>query len=204
MHYNNNFKISFLASLLHPSSSMRELDGSELYQALNYAKRLDEEEVSEIIERFQLEQTALSQVVFNVFPAVIAEQNQDMSYMFLALCFDVLCVFQKAFGPLPSQEGMDFNWLEKQAMLLEAELQSLLKEREMDEKIRARLRNRFLQRSAQSSPQPVLVQFLNKAIEDFAAESPDRASAVSVTQTMIFIVVQLFDNLYNHGRKQRQ
>jgi hypothetical protein len=178
---------------------MRELDGSELYQALKYAKHLDEEEVSEIIELFQFDQAALSQAIFNVFPAVIAEQNQDMSYLFLALCFDVLCIFQQAFGPLPYQEGMDFDWLEKQAMLLEAELQSLIKKRNMDEKIRARLQNRFMQRSTQGSSQPVLVRFMNKAIEDFAAESLDRKAAIRVTQTMIFIVVQLFSNLYSHA-----
>jgi hypothetical protein len=177
---------------------MHELDGSELYHALEYARRLDEEEAGEIINRFRLEQPALWQAVFNIFPAVIAGQHEAMSGLFMVLCFDVLCVFQQAFGALPSREGMDFEWLEKQAILLEAELQALVKERDMDEKIRSRLRERFLQRSAQGSPQPGLIRFLNQAVEDFAAESPDRAPAIRVTQTMIFIVVQLFSNLYRH------
>lgn len=202
LHPNRHYSGKLFIPFLYQSDTMRELDGPELYQALDYAKSLDAEEVSEIIERFQLDQAALSQAVFNIFPAVLAEQNEDMSHLFLTLCFDVLCVFQKAFGPLPSQEGMDFDWLEKQAMLLEAELQSLIKERDMDEKIRARLQDRFLQRSAQGSPQPGLVRYLNQATEDFAKESPGRAPAIRVTQTMIFIVVQLFTNLYSHTPKR--
>lgn len=52
---------------------------------------------------------------------VIAEQDKDMSHLFMDLCFDVICVFENAFGPLPSQSDMDINWLEKQAVLLDTE-----------------------------------------------------------------------------------
>lgn len=97
---------------------------------------------------------------------------------------------------------MAFDWLEKQARLLEAELQSLIRERDMDEKLRARLQNRFLQRSNQDSPQPGLVRFLNQAIEDFTSENLCRAPAIPVTRTLIFIVVQLFSNLYRHTPKR--
>ena len=62
-----------------------------------------------------------------------------MAYLFMDLCFDVLCVFQHAFGPLPSQADMDYYWLDKQAVLLDAELQSLVKDTHMDEKIKSKL-----------------------------------------------------------------
>jgi len=178
---------------------MHELTERELYQALSYAKSIDEETGANIIAQFQLEQTALAETIFGIFPDVIAEQNPEMSYLFLDLCFDVLCVFQNAFGPLPSQDTMDYDWLEKQSMLLDAELQSLVKDRDMDEKIRGKLQNRFLQRSLEDNPQMGLINFMNAAIDDFASESPSRVSAIQITQTMIFIVIRLLCNLYSHA-----
>ena len=181
---------------------MHELTGRELYQALEHAKSIDEKAGREIMAQFQLDQTALAQTIFGIFPSVIAEQDQDMSYLFMDLCFDVLCVFQKAFGPLPAQADMDIDWLEKQAVLLDAELQSLTTEREMDDKIRAKLQDRFVKRSIDDNPQMGLVKFLNEAIDDFASESPNRVPAIRITQNMIFIVVRLFGNLYTHAAKK--
>jgi len=131
---------------------MRELPEKELYQALKYAKSLNEETGRKIIEQFELDQTALAQMIFSIFPDVIAEENQEMSYLFMDLCFDVLCVFQKAFGPLPSQYDMDYDWLEKQAVLLDAELQSLIKDKHMDCKIRSKLQDRFVSRVIKDNP----------------------------------------------------
>jgi hypothetical protein len=131
---------------------MRELPEKELYQALKYAKSLNEETGRKIIEQFELDQTALAQMIFSIFPDVIAEENQEMSYLFMDLCFDVLCVFQKAFGPLPSKYDMDYDWLEKQAVLLDAELQSLIKDKHMDCKIRSKLQDRFVSRVIKDNP----------------------------------------------------
>lgn len=175
---------------------MHELSERELFEAIHYAKSIDEETGAKIIEQFQLEQTALAETIFGMFPAFIAEQNQDMSYLFMDLCFDVLCVFQNAFGPLPSQSDMDYDWLEKQTVLLGAELQSLVKERPMDEKIRSKLQDRFVNRSSEETVQIGLVNFMNAAIDDFASESPSRVPAIKITQTMISIVIRLFSNLY--------
>ena len=182
---------------------MHELTDRELYQALAYAKSIDEEAGRKIIEQFQLEQTALAQILFIIFPTVIAEENQDMSYLFMDLCFDVLCVFQKAFGPLPSQNDMDIDWVEKQAVLLDAELQSLLKDKYMDDKIRSKLQERFLNRVSKDNPQRGLVNFMNTAIDAFASENPIRVSAIKTTQTMLFIVIQLFSNLYSHANQSK-
>jgi len=181
--------------------AMHELTDRELYQALEYAKSIDEDTGRTIIEQFQLEQTALAQTIFGIFPDVIAEENQEMSFLFLDLCFNVLCVFQKAFGPLPSQNDMDIDWIEKQAVLLDAELQSLIKDKYMDDKIRSKLQERFLNRVIKDNPQMGLVNFMNAAIDDFASENPTRVSAIKTTQTMIFIVIRLFNNLYSYANK---
>jgi len=180
---------------------MYELSERELYEAIHYAKSVDEETGAKLIEQLQLEQTAMAQTLFGIFPGVIAAKNQEMSYLFMDLCFDVLCVFQHAFGPLPSQSNMNFNWLEKQAVLLDAELQSLVTERPMDEKIRSKLQDRFVKRSSEETVQIGLVNFMNAAIDDFASESPSRVPATKITQTMISIVIRLFSNLYGSVSK---
>ncbi|MDD5494111.1 MAG: hypothetical protein PHG36_05515 [Dehalococcoidia bacterium] len=180
---------------------MHELTDRELYQALEYAKSIDEDAGRKIMEQFQLEQTALAQTIFGIFPTVIAEENQEMSYLFMDMCFDVLCVFQKAFGPLPSQNNIDIDWIEKHAVLLDAELQSLIKDKYMDDKIRSKLQDRFLNRVIKDNPQMGLVNFMNAAIDDFTSENPTQVPAIKTTQTMIFIVIRLFSNLYSHAKK---
>ena len=180
---------------------MRELTNQELYQYLEYAKGIDEKNGRKILERFELDQTALSQMIFGIFPNVIAEENQEMSYLFMDLCFDVLCVFQKAFGPLPSQNNMDYDWLEKQAVLLDTELQSLIKDKHMDSKIRSKLQDRFVNRVINDNQQMGLINFMNTVIDEFASENISRVSTIKTTQTMIFIVIRLFSNLYTHADK---
>ncbi|MGZ4997517.1 MAG: hypothetical protein ACXV8J_06765 [Methylobacter sp.] len=180
---------------------MQELSERELFEALHYAKSLDEEAGANILQQFQVEQAALAQTLFSIFPAFVAEQHQEMAYLFMDLCFDVLCVFQHAFGPLPSQSEMDVDWLEKQAVLLDAELQALITDRPIDEKIRSKLQDRFVKRSQEETAQVGLVNFMKAAVEDFASEDISRAPAIKITQTMILIVIRLFSNLYSHANR---
>lgn len=180
---------------------MNELSERELFEAIHYAKSIDEENGQRIIQQFQLEQAALAETLFTLFPAFIAEKHQEMAYMFMDLCFDVLCVFQHAFGPLPSQSEMDADWLERQSVLLNAELQALMADRPMDEKLKSKLQDRFVKRSQEETAQTGLVNFMNAAIDDFASENTSRVPAIQITQTMIFIVIRLFCNLYSHTKK---
>ena len=93
--------------------SMQEHTGSELYQAIEYTKSIDEDASRKIMEQLQFDQTALAETIFDIFPAVPVKENGDMSYLFMDLCCDILCIYQKAFGPLPSQNEIDYDWLEK-------------------------------------------------------------------------------------------
>jgi hypothetical protein len=180
---------------------VHELSERELFEAIHYAKSLDEEAGAKILQQFQVEQAALAETLFSIFPAFIAEQHQEMAYLFMDLCFDVLCVFQHAFGPFPSQSEMDVDWLERQAMLLDAELQALMTDRPMDEKIRSKLQDRFARRSQEETSQIGLVNFMKAAIDDFASEDISRVPAIKITQTMIAIVIRLFSNLYRHANR---
>lgn len=183
--------------------TMHELTESELYPALKYAKSINEETGRKIIERFHLDQPILAQAIFGMFPAALAEASEEMSYLFMDLCFDVLCIFQKSFGSMLSQKEMDSDWFEKQAVLLDTELQSIISDRNMDDKIRKKLQDRFLNRIIQDSPQMELVNLMHEAIDDYASENSIDLTATRTTQTMIFIVIRLFSNLYSYtsGKK---
>ncbi len=179
---------------------MYELSERELYEAIHYARSIDEENGAKIIEQFQLGQPALAQAIFGVFPSIIAEENPKMSYLFMDLCFDVLCVFQHTFGPLPSHSDMDYDWLEKQSMQLIPELQWMVKERQLDDKIKEKLQDGFVQ-PLDETTQMGLVNFMNMAVDGFASENPSSVPGTKLTQTMIFIVIRLFSNLYGTGNK---
>ena len=107
----------------------------------------------------------------------IAEDGEEMPYLFMDLCFDVLCIYQNAFGHYPSQNDMDFEKLEKQVVLLDTELQSLIKDKHMNGKIRSKPQDLFMSRVIKVGPQMGLVNFMNVAIDDFASESPSQPSS---------------------------
>jgi len=87
-------------------------------------------------------------------------------------------------------------------MLLDAELQSLMTDRLMDEKIREKQQDRLRQRSLDETGQKGLVDFMNAAIDDFASENPVLVPAIKTTQTMIFVVIRLFNNVYSHTARK--
>ncbi|AEG02911.1 hypothetical protein [Methylomonas methanica] len=178
---------------------MRELTTRELYQALEYAKSIDETGGGKILARFQLDQPALAQTIFGVFPQVIAEQNQDMAHLFMDLCFDVICVFEKAFGPLPSQKTLGLDWLEQSASMLDAEVQALIAGKPQAQKIGEKQQDRFTERVFDSNLQTGLVNFMHTAIDEYASENPVRVKAARVTQTLIFTVIQLFGIMYDRA-----
>lgn len=87
-------------------------------------------------------------------------------------------------------------------MLLDAELQSLMTDKHMDEKIREKRQDRLRQRSLDETGQKGLVESMNAAIDDFASENPVRVPSIKTTQTMIFVVIRLFNYLYSHAAEK--
>ncbi|MBE0471663.1 MAG: hypothetical protein IBX55_19405 [Methyloprofundus sp.] len=168
---------------------MHELTTPELYKALEYARSLDETQGREILDQFQADQPVLAKMIFSFFPMAISEQNPEMSHIFLDLCFDIICVYQHAFGKTPTQDELSPEWLEKQAELLSAQLQSLPKQK-------ASLQEHFDQQVKQSG----LINFINDSIDEFAAEDKKRKPAIKITETMLLIVMHLFSNIYTHSK----
>ena len=173
---------------------MHELTNKELYEAIEYARNIDEETGRSVMEKFQIEQPALAQTIFNIFPSLIAQQNQEMANMFMELSFDTLCVYQHAFGHAPTQTE---EWLERQTALLDAEFQAMIPENKMNPKIREKLKSRFSERAFNEITQLRLIEVMNESIDDYASESTSRVPFIKFTQTMLFTVIRLFSNLYS-------
>ena len=173
---------------------MHELTDKKLYEAIEYARNIDEENGRSVMETFQMEQPALAQTIFNIFPSFIAQQNQEMANMFMELSFDTLCVYQHAFGHAPTQTG---KWLERQTALLDAEFQALIPDNQMNPKIKEKLQSRFSERAFNEITQMRLIEVMNESIDDYASESTSRVPFIKFTQTMIFTVIRLFSNLYS-------
>ncbi|MEO1925436.1 MAG: hypothetical protein ABGY08_05550 [Gammaproteobacteria bacterium] len=111
-----------------------------------------------MLHKFQLEQASLAQTIFTVVPSLIEQKNQEMAELFLALCFDIILIYQYAFGEAPDENEES---LIKQAALLDSELQALIPDNEMDGKIRVKLKNRFHNRSSADETQMGLIRFMN-------------------------------------------
>lgn len=72
---------------------MYELTEKELYSAIQYARSMDEDAGRTILNQFHLDQPELANAIFGYFPSGLAEENKEISYLFLELCFDILCIF---------------------------------------------------------------------------------------------------------------
>lgn len=186
---------------------MHELIERELYEALEYARSIDQEQGKRILIQFEIDQPMFSQTLFNIFPSIIGEQSGEEKYQHLAqffadLCFDVLCVYQKAFGKMPKFED-NTSWMESQAMLLDKELAPLLNSSHVSEKVAKKMREDFFKPKEGEFIQTGLVQFMNMSIDDFAKESGAdyHDSMLDLTKTMLFVVVRMFNNLYTPVKK---
>ncbi|MCX7073771.1 MAG: hypothetical protein QX193_01820 [Methylococcales bacterium] len=182
---------------------MHELIERELYEALEYARSVDEEQGKHILIQFEIDQPMFSQTLFSIFPTIIDNQSNELKYQNLAqyfadLCFDVLCVYQQSFGKMPRTFEQDSTWMESQAMLLDKELAPLLASSHVNEKAAKKMREAFFKPKEGEFTQTGLVEFMNMSIDDFAKNSGDdyHDSMLDLTKTMLFVVVRMFNNLY--------
>lgn len=172
---------------------MQSLSKQQLYLALAYAKSLDETAGRALLDQFQQQQPVLAQAIFGIFPIVITQQNQSLAELFMDLSFDVICVFQHAYGQLPAQTSIDSDWLREQTALIDAELQALM----------PKMPGQTQQ--PQAKPAEVaeinhddLINFSNDSIQVFINETGCNQDGIEVCQTLVSIVIRLLSSLYQH------
>lgn len=174
---------------------MHELIEGELYQALEYAKSVDQNQGQRIIIQFEIDQPLLSQTVFNAFSSMIAEHSEELSHFFMDLCFEIICVYQHAFGSTPRFKD-DPTWMERQAVLFDEVLQPMADKKRIDLKQSNKMKALFYQPKEGEIIQNGLVQFLNDSIDDDAEGNNYSKPAIELTKAMLFVTVRLFNNLY--------
>lgn len=165
---------------------MNVLTDQELYTAMMYARNINESDGQEILNNFHIEQPALAETIFNIFPALVAEKNRDMSNLFMDLCFDAICIYEHAFGKATAQTE---EWLVSQMEMLQTEFISL----------------RTMKQSDKKKPieviQVKLLNVLKESIDGYAAESPSRVPHIELTQNMMAATIQLLEKLYQKDNK---
>lgn len=180
---------------------MHELTTQELYLALQYAKSIDEASGKKMMIEFEIDQPVFFQTVFNTFSSIIAGRHQELAHSFMDLCFDVLCVYRKAFGDMP-KFSTDPNWMEKQIALLDQELKPLMEGKPLNEKRSQRMKDEFFAPKNGEIVQNGLVHFLNEAVDDFVTYNSCDAAAAEMAKAMLYVVVRLFNNLYDRPTLQ--
>lgn len=163
---------------------MQELSDQQLFVALQYARSQDEQAGRAILEQFQIRQPAFAQTILSVFLSVMIDLDQAMAHLFMDLCFDVIAVYEQAFGKAPDHRLVGNRWFEQRAERLDKEMKMAMKLAKPSDPDHAFDQER----------QTGLVRFLNAAIDQQPCGSKD---AVRLAKTMIFTTVQLFDALYD-------
>ena len=163
---------------------MQELSNKMLFEALQYAINQDEQAGRAILERFQTRQPAFAQTILSVFPSTMVDLDQAMAHLFMDLCFDVIAVYEHAFGKVPDHRMVGNRWFEERAERLDQEMKLVAKQAKPITPANV----------IDQEPQTDLVNFLHAAIDQQPSHSTD---AVRLAKTMIYTTVQLFDALYD-------
>jgi hypothetical protein len=169
---------------------------SEITRSIREGKKLSEEEGTAVLDQFEQEQPEIYQAIFGPLSDAIGEDNLDMSYLFLDLCFDIIWVYRKAFGnPPKSVAGKE--WLNAKISRLDAEMKSVDEDLTMNERFRRHLQRRFVDRSVQAEIQLELLKYLEERVHNYASSERSRQSAVRITSNFLFVVAMLMAELYS-------
>lgn len=110
-----------------------------------------------------------------------------MAYQFLDLCFDIICVYKQSFGDPPANV-IDMERLDKKAVLINAELKSLNRRASMMTDV----------------TQLELLNVLESQVKEYASIKLARQKAVHLSNTLLLVVVRLFDALYNEATIEQE
>jgi len=166
---------------------MNELSDQDLYAAIMYTRNINETDGQNILTNFHIEQPALAETLFNIFPALIAEKNIDLSNFFMDQCFDAICIYEHIFGKAPIQT---VEWLISQMEALEAEFLHLNTPSQPGKK------------KAIKIVQTKLLSVLKESIDDYASENSSRIPYIGLTQNLITGTLQLLESMYKKGTKK--
>lgn len=175
---------------------MRILGQREMEDIISRGRIAPEYKITAILDELEKEHPEVYRVIYGEPSDAIASFNKDMANLYLDLSFDVVWVFEEAFGKLPEVNNEE-RWVLSKLSLLDAELKSLTKEVPMNDKFRGNLQERFVKRSFGSKIQLELLQYLESEVTKYASFDKKRVTANLLTTNLLFVLVRLMGDLYN-------
>jgi len=164
---------------------MQTLTDQQLFESLTKTRNLTENEAQMVITEFRTEQPALAHTLFNIFPTIIAEKNEEMAMMLMDVIFDILCIYQFSFGKLPVQTE---QWIQKQMEFISTQMNG-------DKEAAIASMDDLKQEKLAALMQESIVEFANEQIEE-------RQDTVEVSKTTVLSVIKLLNNAYDTSSAQ--
>jgi hypothetical protein len=175
---------------------VRALSRNEITTIIQEGKLISETDGTAILDQFERDQPQFYQAIFGPLSDGIAELDPDMANLFLDLCFDIILVYQKAFGKPPNKARGE-DWFNKKISLLDLELKSISDDAAMSARLKKRLSDRFVKRSIEAGVQWELLQYLDEQVKNYATFKSSRTKAIHITNNLLFVVVRLMDDIYS-------
>ena len=159
---------------------MRVLSKPEVFTAVQYVKSIDENQGRRILENFAKQQAGMQQMLFGGFPQAIAILNQEMAHLFMDLCFDIICVYQRILGDMPKNIATP-QWIHQKMTDLENEIKAQTTSKSS---------------VSEENTQTELLEYLALSVEDFVAGNQNKQEAATAMYNLLFLVTRLFDSVY--------
>jgi hypothetical protein len=157
---------------------MRILSRPRVFNAIQQAKSLTEEQGNAFLSQFYQNNPAIGQTFLSGFPMVIEAQNEQMSHIFMDTCFDIIYVYAQILGELPAN-AVSPQWLQHKMKTLENDTRTQS------------------QADIKNNAQIELLEYIDLVIDDAADKSKAGQAVASLTSNLLFLVTRLFDSIYD-------
>lgn len=163
---------------------MRILSRPEVFNAIQQARSLTEEQASSILNGFCHDQPALGQMLLAGFPMAIETQSKQMCQVFMDTCFDIIYVYMQVLGTLPANV-VDQEALHQKMAALDSEMKA---KTQVDENGQLILKN---------NAQIELLEYVELTIEQAVGKDEAMEALGGITYNLLFLVTRLLDNIYD-------
>lgn len=157
---------------------MRILAKADVFNAIQKARSLTEEQASTFLNDFCQKNPAIGQTLLAGFPMVIAPQNEQMSHVFMDTCFDIIYIYAQILGELPANV-VSPQWVQHKIKTLENDAKNQSQE------------------DIKNNAQIELLEYIEVVIDDAAGNSKASKGVGSMTFNLLFLVTRLFDSIYD-------
>ncbi len=175
---------------------MKILNQIEVEEIILRGKKAPDHKITAILDELEAKHLGVYRVIYGEPSDAIAAINKDMANLYLDLSFDVVWVFDEAFGKPPEVKNEE-QWVIRKLSLIDAELKSLTNEIPMHDKFRDNLQERFINSSFEAKIQLELLRYLENEVAKYASFNKKRAKASHITNNLLFVLVRLMGDLYN-------